>query len=297
MTEKIQKCPICETEKFSLFLEVRDYFLTKEDFQIQHCDSCGFKFVNPRPDKLSIERYYQSDEYISHDSQKVSLISRIYTIARRVSIRNKFNIVKGFAGNGKILDIGCGTGEFLNYCKSKNFEVAGVEPNSKASDFARRVNHLPVVSALNELESGKGTMNCITMWHVLEHVHDLNETLGVVKGLLNPNGVFIVAVPNCTSWDAQKYGKFWAAYDVPRHLYHFDKDTMKKLVTKHGFIILKTIPQKLDAYYVSLLSEKYQNGRNNYLKSFATGFLSNFMAGMKDRGHSSRIFVLSTKKT
>ncbi len=296
MTEKILKCPVCEAEKFSLFLEVRDYFLTKEDFLIQHCNACGFKFVNPRPDKASIDRYYQSDEYISHDSQKAGFISRIYTIARRVSIRNKYNIVNAFAGKGKILDIGCGTGEFLNYCTTKNFEVAGVEPNSKAGDFARRVNHIPVVSDLNDLEAAKGSMNCITMWHVLEHVHDLNATLEVIKGLLNPDGVFIVAVPNSTSWDARKYGKFWAAYDVPRHLYHFDKDTMKKLVTKHGFEILKTIPQKLDAYYVSMLSEKYQSGRNRYLKSFAAGFLSNFMAGKPDRGHSSQIFVLSMKK-
>ena len=149
---------------------------------------------------------------------------------------------------------------------------------------------------LDDCPGGDGTIDCVTMWHVLEHVHDLNETIESVKRVLNPEGIFLVAVPNSNSWDAQKYDKYWAAFDVPRHLYHFNAETMQKLVTNHGFKIRKIIPQKLDAFYVSLLSEKYKTGKSNYLKSLVFGFWSNYMAGKHEIGHSSQIFVLSMKK-
>jgi 2-polyprenyl-3-methyl-5-hydroxy-6-metoxy-1,4-benzoquinol methylase len=297
MTEKILKCPVCEADVFSHFLNVTDYFLTKEEFTIKQCDTCGFRFIDPRPDKNDIGRYYQSDEYISHDAKKPDFISRIYKLARVFSVKNKYNIVRKYAPTGKILDIGCGTGEFLNYCSTRGYEVVGIEPNEKASAFAQKVNGVPACYPnLSDLASAKGSFDCITMWHVLEHVHDLNETLELVKSLLDPAGIFIIAVPNCNSWDAGEYGKFWAAYDVPRHLYHFVGTTLEHLVSNHGFEIRKTIPQKLDSFYVSMLSEKYRSGKNNYLKSLIFGFWSNFQAGKQGRGHSSRIFVLSLKK-
>ncbi len=296
MTEKLLKCPVCGATGFSPFLEVKDYFLTREDFSIQQCDACGLKFVNPRPDQKEIGRYYQSDDYISHDTKKMSLFNRIYKVARMFSIKNKFKIVETSAHKGKILDIGCGTGEFLNYCNSRGFEVEGVEPNEKARAFARQVNKVSVNKDLTDLLPAGNSFDCITMWHVLEHVHDLNETIRMVKGLLTPDGIFIVAVPNCNSWDAKKYGNFWAAYDVPRHLYHFDYSSLDLLISNHGFEIRNLIPQKLDAYYVSMLSEKYRTGQNNYFRALIFGFWSNFMAGRKGRGFSSQIFVLSRKK-
>jgi 2-polyprenyl-3-methyl-5-hydroxy-6-metoxy-1,4-benzoquinol methylase len=296
MKEIIQICPVCGKNSFSVFLEVRDYFLTQEDFSIQQCAGCGFKFVNPRPDKNEISRYYQSDDYISHDAGKENIISRIYKIARVYSIKGKFQIVKRYFKSGNILDIGCGTGEFLSYCKSKGFTVTGVEPNPKAGTFAQKVHGINVLNSLNDLSHHNGVFNCISMWHVLEHVHDLNETVEKIKRMLHPGGVFIIAVPNSTSWDAGQYGKFWAAYDVPRHLYHFTETTLNRLVQKHGFEIIHTYPQKLDAFYVSMLSEKYRSGKNNYVKAFINGFWSNFKAGGPQRGHSSQIFVLSVKK-
>ena len=295
MSEKLVNCPVCANSGFSLFLETRDYFLTGESFSIQQCDACGFKFVNPRPDENVIGRYYQSDEYISHDARRSSIFSHIYKLARIFSIRTKYKIVTEYLHSGRILDVGCGTGEFPAYCKKKGFEVAGVEPNEKARSFAQRVNKIPVTGKIPEIEAGPGAYHCITMWHVLEHLHDLNETLERVRGLLAPQGVFIVAVPNCKSWDAQKYDKYWAAYDVPRHLYHFTETTLNILVRNHGFEIIQTIPQKLDAYYVSMLSEKYLSGRNKYLKAMVYGLWSNFQAGRKGNGHSSQIFVLSLK--
>ncbi|MDP1621813.1 MAG: methyltransferase domain-containing protein [Bacteroidales bacterium] len=297
MEETIDNCPVCEKKSFSPFLDIKDHFLTGELFSIQKCDTCGFKFIDPRPDKMEIGRYYQSEDYISHDAKKSNIISRIYKLVRVVSIKSKYILVRKHVQHGMILDIGCGTGEFLHYCNSRGFDVTGVEPNDKANQYAQEVNGIPVFKRLSEMPENQGCFHCITMWHVLEHVHDLNETIRLVKSRLHPDGIFIVAVPNCNSWDAKEYGKFWAAYDVPRHLYHFTAATMKKLVANHGFEIRKKIPQKFDAYYVSMLSEKYRTGRNNYFKALFFGFWSNLQAGKYDRGSSSQIFVLSLKKS
>ncbi|MEI7500581.1 MAG: methyltransferase domain-containing protein [Bacteroidota bacterium] len=295
MSEIISNCPVCGNSIFTLFLDVKDHFLTKEEFSILKCDSCGFRFVNPRPDNINIGMYYQSEEYISHDAEKSNFLNRIYRLARIISIRGKFRIIKKFCPGGKILDIGCGTGEFLHYCRQKGFEVTGVEPNAKASTFAQSKNQVIVFGQLESLSGAGGLFNCITMWHVLEHVPNLDELIIQVKQLLAPNGVFIVAVPNSNSWDAAYYKEYWAAYDVPRHLYHFTQCTMEKLVSMTGLEVRKIFPQKLDAYYVSMLSEKYKSGKTNYFKSIAFGFWANLQAKKRDIGHSSLIFVLSVK--
>jgi 2-polyprenyl-3-methyl-5-hydroxy-6-metoxy-1,4-benzoquinol methylase len=295
MREIILNCPVCGNNIFNPFLKVKDHFLSQEEFSIQECDSCSFRFVNPRPGKSDIGRYYQSDKYISHDAEKSDLLSRLYKLARIISIRGKFRIVKKFCMGGKILDIGCGTGEFLNYCRIKGFEVAGVEPNDKARAYAQSKNLIIACKQLELLSGMNGMINCITMWHVLEHIHDLNELIMLIKQLLAPNGVLIVAVPNSNSWDAAYYKHFWAAYDIPRHIYHFTKGTMQGLASRTGLEVRKIFPQKLDAYYVSMLSEKYQSGKTNYFKSIAHGFWSNWQAKKHDTGHSSLIFVLSLK--
>jgi 2-polyprenyl-3-methyl-5-hydroxy-6-metoxy-1,4-benzoquinol methylase len=296
MDELISNCPVCGNTSFLPFLEVEDYFLSHEIFSIQECNSCRFKFVSPRPDTAVIGKYYQSDEYISHDAGHTDLLSSVYKLARVISISNKYKIVRKFASGGKLLDIGCGTGEFLKYCQAKGFEVLGVEPSDKARSFAQSKNMVHVFDQLESLSESDGTFNCITMWHVLEHIHNLNDLILNVSKRLRPDGVFVVAVPNSNSWDARYYKKYWAAYDVPRHLYHFTKETLQQLASKHGFEILKIYPQNLDAYYVSMLSEKYKSGQTNYVRSLLHGFWSNWYAKKPGIGHSSQVFLLSFKK-
>ncbi len=297
MAEIISICPVCDNTAFSPFLPVKDYFLSKEDFSILSCNACGFRFVSPRPAKSEINKYYQSDEYISHGADKGDLISRIYKVARMVSIRRKFRILEKYTAGIKILDIGCGTAEFLSYCQKRGYNTTGIEPNDKARGFAKSINSVNTFEQVELLEGMNGSFNCITMWHVLEHIHNLNELITQVKQLLAPRGIFIVAVPNSNSWDAGYYKQFWGAYDVPRHLYHFTEKSFDKLVSKHGFEIRKIYPQKLDAFYVSMLSEKYKSGKNNFFNAACLGLWSNFRARMKDRGHSSQVFILSLKNS
>ena len=297
MAEKITGCPVCGKIDFFDYLEVQDHFLSKEHFLIQQCISCDFRFLNPRPAKTEIGRYYQSDEYISHGVEKSDLMSRVYKLARFFSIHNKYKIVKKYIQSGKILDIGCGTGEFLAYCRKRGFEVSGIEPNEKARIYAQSEHNISVADQLKVLGAKPSSFKSITMWHVLEHVHELDETLEMIIKLLTQDGVLIVAVPNSNSWDASTYKSYWAAYDVPRHLYHFTEATFQGLAARKGFEVLGIIPQKLDAYYVSMLSEKYLSGKINYFKAVIFGFWSNYNAKKCGIGHSSLIFVLSLKKT
>jgi 2-polyprenyl-3-methyl-5-hydroxy-6-metoxy-1,4-benzoquinol methylase len=296
MTEEIKSCPVCKKSKFESFLSVKDHFLSQEQFNLVKCVSCGFIFINPRPDSDEIGRYYKSEDYISHNASKKDLISRVYKAARNFSIRLKFKIVKQYANAATILDYGCGTGEFLAYCKKMGLKTVGIEPSETARTFATKHNGIVVYDKLSKIDDRQGTFDCITLLHVLEHIHDLNETVVKIKALLSPSGVLIVAVPNCTSPDAREYKSFWAAYDVPRHLYHFTEETIKTFFAGHHFTIQNILPQKLDAYYVSMLSEKYRSGKNNYLKSMLNGFRSNFTARKPKNGYSSQIYILKIEK-
>jgi SAM-dependent methyltransferase len=289
--EHIQSCPVCGKERFMEFLKGKDFFLSGEEFTIVECAGCGFRFTNPRPYGKEISRYYDSPEYISHDAKKSSLFQSIYKTLRKFSVRNKFSIIKKNSYGKSILDIGCGTGEFLNFCQKNNYTTTGIEPNEKARKYAAANFGLSVYDE-NSLDSFQtDSFDVITMWHVLEHVHNINERLQLIARLLKSGGILVVAVPECNSWDAINYKEFWAAYDLPRHLYHFTQVTLKRLVSKHGLEVVKILPLKLDAFYISLLSEKYLSGKQNYPKAFFNGIRSNIYAGKNENSYSSLIYI------
>ncbi len=295
MVEKLINCPLCNQSDFSIFIEGEDYFLSKEPFIIQECTNCGFRFTNPRPSGSAMSTYYKSDDYISHDSKKGGLIPALYTLARQFTLRTKYRIVRRFSRGKTILDIGCGTGEFLNFCQQRGMSCQGVEPTEKARTFATETYSIPVYSDFLGKKEQPGYYDCITLWHVLEHIHRLDETMAKIRKELKRDGVLILALPNSNSFDAQKYGKYWAAYDLPRHIFHFTKESVELLAEKYEMTCQKIIPQKLDAFYISLLSEKYRSGSPNWLQALTTGFVSNLRAGKREFGHSSQIYLLKNK--
>ena len=295
--ETLNFCPICEKNNTVHFLTAIDHFLTKEKFTIVRCQNCGFKFLNPRPAKSEIFRYYNSEEYISHDAEKKSFFSMFYKVIRKSAIKDKYRILRTFSSGNNVLDIGCGTGEFLSQCRLKGMTVCGIEPNDKARNYAGTVNNIPVYEE-SELEKLQGSsFDIITMWHVLEHVHNLNERIQKIGQLLKPDGILIIAVPNSNSWDAIHYQDAWAAYDPPRHLYHFNSDTIQLLAKKNNFILEKILPLKWDAFYISLLSEKYARGTNSFVRATINGLRSNFYASGPEKNYSSQIFILKAGKT
>lgn len=290
--EKIEKCPVCGNENFVEFLKINDYFLTKEQFTIVNCDNCGFRFTNPRPEAENLSAYYKSEEYISHSNTKKGIVNKVYHFVRNYSHKKKYSLINKFQTNGNsILDIGCATGEFLNFFKEKGWETLGIEPGVEARKFAKENYNLNVYEESEIEKLPNQSYSVITMWHVLEHVPQLNKRITELKRILKDDGILVIAVPNSNSYDAEYYKNFWAAYDVPRHLYHFNSDTLRKLFKKNDFRIEKILPMKFDSYYVSLLSEKYKNKKSNFLKAFYIGLKSNFKAG-NELNNSSIILVL-----
>lgn len=288
--EKLNNCPVCGKSDFRTYLTVPDFFLSKEEFTIVMCKDCEFKFVNPRPENAVLGKYYESEEYISHSNTNKGFVNSVYQKIRKHTHKKKFNLVTSCSKGKGILDIGCASGELLSLFKMNGWETIGIEPNENARSFAINNYGLSVFeeSAISGFENEK--FDAITMWHVLEHVSDLNGRITEIKRILKKDGVFIVAVPNCDSYDADYYKEFWAAYDVPRHLYHFTPKTIETLMSKFNFKIENILPMKFDSYYVSLLSEKYKKGKTNYFSAFVNGLKSNMKAG-KNR-YSSQIYIL-----
>jgi 2-polyprenyl-3-methyl-5-hydroxy-6-metoxy-1,4-benzoquinol methylase len=292
--EVLKLCPICEGNKISTYLSCIDYTVSRETYEIVKCDQCGFLFTNPRPSTSDIGKFYLSDEYISHSATKKGLMNSVYHFVRNYTIKRKYNLVSKHSGNqASLLDIGSGTGEFLHFAKLKGSKVIGIEP-SEVGRQAAISNYQLEIHTEDYLDCiPKNSFDAITMWHVLEHVHDLNGRVDQIYSLLKPPGKAFIAVPNYVSYDAQFYNRSWAAYDVPRHLYHFDKQSISRLFEKHKMKLISILPMKMDAFYVSMLSEKYKNGKINYLSALLNGWRSNSKAGSHPDRYSSVIYIFS----
>jgi SAM-dependent methyltransferase len=273
-------------------MTIRDHSITKELFHVVACEPCGFAFTNPRPPADGLERYYASEDYISHSNRSKGLKEHIYQFARRRAISGKHSLIARYHPSGRVLDIGCGTGQFLAYLASRGYQVQGVEPSTTAREQAIREH------ALNVLPSISGTVSeerfqVVTMWHVLEHVPDLRATFKRLYALLAVGGLLVIAVPDRESWDAEHYGTDWAAWDVPRHLSHFRRKDLRTLFHEHGFELVEIRRMWLDAYYIALLSEGYR-GRSSLLAfplAVFKGTWSNLQALVGIRPTSSSLYI------
>lgn len=285
------ECPACGCQESAVFLSVNDHFLSKEDFVLRSCTGCTLVYTTPRPERDLIGEYYKSEEYISHSSTKKGLINALYNRVRNYTLNQKVKLVQQLVSGKQLLDIGAGTGHFLKRAKESGFNVLGLEPDSDARNVAYNENGI-TLQAQDVLHSLPGeTYDAITMWHVLEHVYDLRTDTERIASLVKKNGVLIIAVPNYTSYDAEYYGSYWAAYDVPRHLYHFSPSSIVPFIQQFGFQLEKQLPMRFDAYYVSMLSEKYKGG--SLLKALFSGWKSNRRAG-NDKS-SSQIYIFRRK--
>ena len=273
--EELQECPACSGTLFKPYLTCRDQLVSQEQFAIQQCEHCNLLFTNPRPTSEKIGLYYQSDTYISHDDTQTGLINTVYRTVRSYALNQKEGWVRNVNGGvGALLDYGCGTGAFLKQCQEKGWTVTGIEPDNDARNLASERVCQNILKDAGELD-GLPIFDVITLWHVLEHVSNLKETLHRLTGKLRSGGLLVIAVPNPASEDAELYGSNWAAFDVPRHLYHFTPEVLIELIKTFGLKLQKRYPMQFDAYYIAMLSTKYRDGKINYVESALNGFRSN----------------------
>lgn len=295
--ETISNCPICNQTEFTEFIQCLDYTVSRETFKIVQCDTCSFKFTSPRPDLNEIGRYYESENYISHSNSRKGLFNMAYQIVRSRALKNKLKLINSFTTNKKnLLDIGCGTGEFLLTAKNAGWNTLGLEPSENARKYATDINKLNVLDIVRLSEIESQSYDVITMWHVLEHIPNLREFTPQLKRILKDNGTLLIAVPNSNSFESKIYGASWAAYDVPRHLNHFTKETMFKILTISELGLKKVIPMPFDAYYISMLSEKYTG--SGLIKMALNGFINGFKSNMnskRDLGLASSLIYVVTK--
>ncbi|UPK68637.1 class I SAM-dependent methyltransferase [Chitinophaga filiformis] len=283
-------CPMCGAGNIHKVLTAKDYTVSGESFDIYHCGHCSGRFTQHVPGPAEIGRYYQSQDYISHSETRKGLINRLYHSVRKITMRSKQNWVKAATGlkQGTLLDIGCGTGAFLHYMKQLGWQVTGLEPDEIARNNAKTLYNIEPLPSSELFSLPVQQFDAITMWHVLEHVHSLHDYLRQIRTLLKPEGSLIIAVPNYTSPDAEHYQSFWAAYDVPRHLYHFSPSSMEVLLKQHKIRIVRKHPMVFDGFYVSLLSEKYKTGGSGLFKGFWNGFIS-YRKGLKNVDRCSSV--------
>jgi 2-polyprenyl-3-methyl-5-hydroxy-6-metoxy-1,4-benzoquinol methylase len=275
------------------YQKVKDHSVSGETFELLLDEELQLLKTTPQPSPENLGSYYESDDYISHTDGKRSFFEKIYHFVKQKALKDKIKVLESFLpAKGRLLDIGAGTGDFLVRAKNNGWDIAGIEPSDKARSIAINKG-IEFISGLSQVPDN--SFNAVTMWHVLEHVPDIEQHIIELKRILAPGGVIIVAVPNYNSYDAKYYGEFWAAYDVPRHLWHFSKTAIRKLFAVQNFEVIKIFPMIFDSFYVSLLSEKYKNGKMNFVKGFWIGLTSNLKAG-KNFEYSSHIYVIKEAK-
>ncbi|NCI46183.1 class I SAM-dependent methyltransferase [Sediminibacterium soli] len=296
MPEKIHyhHCPACQSADIQYSLAAKDHTVSGEDFTIWECGNCSLRFTQDVPDQSGIGRYYASEEYVSHTDTKEGLVNRLYHLVRNHTLQTKQKLVQTRSGKrmGALLDVGAGTGAFSDTMQRAGWSVTGLEPDATARKNAREKYGLSLLSPEELYHLPPSQFDAITLWHVLEHVHDLQGYLEKFHRVLKPGGKLIIAVPNYTSYDARVYGEYWAAYDVPRHLYHFSPLSMRKLSAAKGFAMESIHPMWFDSFYVSMLSEKYRNGSGNLIGAAWNGLVSNLSAFSGTEKCSSLIYVL-----
>jgi len=275
-------------------LSIKDYSISGEEFNLIFDTNLELYATHPQPSLENLSKYYDSDVYISHTDSKKSLFDKVYQIVKNYTLSKKVKLIDSFKTEEKnLLDIGCGTGEFLLTAKNKNWNVSGVEPNEKAKARSEEKLGKNLFKNIDELllAGKKNSYDVISLWHVLEHVSDYNLYIDQLKALLKKDGVLIIAVPNYKSYDANYYKEFWAAWDVPRHLWHFSQTSIRKIFKVKNMEVIKILPMKFDSYYVSLLSEKYKKRKLGFIYAFFIGFISNLKAMSKNE-YSSLIYLI-----
>lgn len=290
-------CPVCGNHEISPFLSCEDWLTTKEVFQIQKCNICGFAYTQDFPAEEEIGKYYDAPEYISHSDTDKGIINTLYHWARKISLNSKSKLIAKYSviNKGKLLDVGAGTGYFLNRMKEQKWIVTGIEKSESARHYAKKRFDIDCQGDEYLYEIPCQTKDVITMWHVLEHMEHLNRVFERLHSILKDDGILIIALPNKESFDAEYYREYWAAYDVPRHLWHFSLADFQHIANRHKFELIETRPMYFDAFYISMLSEKNMKHSLATIRGLLRGGIY-FLRTLRNKNKSSSLIYILRKK-
>jgi SAM-dependent methyltransferase len=290
-------CPLCGNREINNFITCTDFLVTGEKFEIYSCAGCLGAFTMGHPSEEEAGRYYKSENYISHTDSSRNLFEKIYQLVRKVFLARKRNLVKKLTGlkTGSILDIGCGTGHFVNTMKLAGWKVTGIEIDENARKYAKERFSADVFPPDYVTALSPESFDAVTLWHVLEHFDNPANWMKEISGILKPGGLAFVALPNSNSSDAGYYKETWAAWDVPRHIWHFNPHSFRIFTANNGFEIIKELPMPADVFYISVLSEKIRNTRLPFLTGLMKGLWLSISAGSGPERSSSVLYVIRKK--
>lgn len=289
--ETLKNCPACGEKKSTHFLQAKDYTVSQNTFDIVQCASCNLLFTNPRPEAAQAGYFYKSENYISHSNTQKGFVNKLYHAVRNITLKQKTRLIQeDQKGTKNLLDVGCGNGHFLQACQQSGWNIFGMELDPDTAARAAALTQQSIYPNLQAIPK-ESTFDMITLWHVLEHVYDLDDYFLFFKSRINLGGKLLLALPNSKSYDANYFKEYWAAYDVPRHIYHFSPETIQSVAQKHGFKIKKQRGQIFDSFYIALLSHEYKTGNKKLVASFLIGLWSNALAYFKTGNYSSNIYI------
>jgi 2-polyprenyl-3-methyl-5-hydroxy-6-metoxy-1,4-benzoquinol methylase len=289
--ETLKNCPACGEEKMTRVLQAKDYTVSQNTFDIVSCVTCHLLFTNPRPEAEQAGYFYKSENYISHSNTQKGFVNKLYHAVRNITLKQKTNLIQAYQqGTKNLLDIGCGNGHFLHACQQRGWNTFGMELDPETAARAAALTKQSISPNLQMIPE-EAHFELISLWHVLEHVYEIDAYFEFFKTRLTPDGKLLLALPNSNSFDASYFNAFWAAYDVPRHIYHFTPETIQFVAKKHGFKLAKQKGQVFDSFYISLLSHEYKTGSKKLVASFFVGLWSNILAYFKTGNYSSNIYI------
>jgi SAM-dependent methyltransferase len=292
----MKACLVCKKTNFETVVNSKDFCVSHEDFKVVRCTNCGFGFTENAPDVSKIGEYYEHTDYVSHTDTKEGLFFNIYHKVRSFMLGQKRTYINKHTAVNNILDIGAGTGYFVNHMQSHGTAVTGFEPDNDARAQAKKNFGIELEPSLEGILGRNEVFDAISMWHVLEHVHDLKEYFGHFQQLIKTRGVLAIAVPNYSSFDGRFYKKFWAAYDLPKHLWHFSPDSIKLLAQSNGFDHLQSYAMPFDPFYIALLSEGHkQSGGGGKIRALFIGMTS-FLKGFFNPEKASSVVYVFRKR-
>lgn len=275
---------------------MRDHGISQEDFRIVECSDCKFRFTQNPPDESVIGPYYETSKYISHSADSTTLINRVYYAVRDNMLAQKYKLIRQYTDGKNFIDIGCGLGYFLNYIKQKNNTVFGIEKSESTAAIVRDKFNITVESPEFFLENKiEKKYDVVSMWHVLEHLYNPKNYISSIQKIIHDQSIIIIALPNHQSWDGRHYKEYWAGYDVPRHLWHFDASSINTLMSDLGFRCINMHRLPYDAFYVSLLSERYRGNFLSTIRAMFAGVISSIKSWMDVKQTSSIIYIYKKK--
>ncbi len=290
--ERLKNCPICNNSKFEKYLSTKDYFLSQENFELELCNKCSLVFTNPKPSKNNLGKYYKSEEYISHSGTKKGITNKLYHIVRNYTIRKKYKTVSKYSNGKNIIDYGSGSGLLLSFFQKNKWNTLGFELDDNARKISSELHAVNSKHPDKLIEVENNSLDAIMMWHVLEHISDPNTLFNNFHRILKDNATLFIAVPNINSYDATYYKNYWAALDVPRHLYHYNHKTIKLLLEKNNFKLKKIKPLIFDSFYISILSEKNSGKKFDFISGIFLGLISNIFAAFRSKNYSSCLYII-----